>query len=113
MSMASRRPRAIVAMRRQMSAASGRMWVLSRTAWPEPKERMTSRVSWIWTRVEADGRLVEQQHVGPPQQRLREADALAVALGEFEYFAAEDVLQPACGDRAVEFGGEVRPGARA
>ena len=38
----------MMATRRQIIVTSGRMWVLNRTACASPKERITSRLSWIW-----------------------------------------------------------------
>ena len=54
-------------------------------------------------RVEACGRLIKQQHFGFAEQRLGEAHALAVALGQFVDFTIDHSLQAAGIDDAVEF----------
>ena len=51
---------------------------------------MNAQISRIWPRVEADGRLVEDQHLGLVDERLREPDALAKALREVAEQAAGD-----------------------
>ena len=44
-------------------------------------------------RVEAGGRLVEQQHVRPPEQRARDFDLLLHAVGKVVHFAAGELRQ--------------------
>src|ERR1041385_353643 len=52
--------------------------------------------------VEADRRLVEDEHRRVVDQRAREADALAVALGEAAHDARRDVGEKAFGEHALE-----------
>jgi len=50
--------------------------------------------------IEADRRLVEHQHVGIAEQRLRQADTLAVALRQVSRRPLRDVREPARGDHS-------------
>jgi len=54
--------------------------------------------------VEPGGRLVEEQHLGRAQERLGQAEALAVALRELEDLVTEHLLEPAGGGHALDLG---------
>jgi hypothetical protein len=70
----------MITTRPQVIETSGRMWVDRMIVWSPPRPLISSRVSML--RVEARGRLVEDQHVGVGQDRLGQPHALAIALGE-------------------------------
>src|SRR5262249_44919283 len=53
-------------------------------------------------RIEADGRLVEDQHGRVVHDRLRQADALPIALGEIADDSPPRLDQPAALDRAID-----------
>ena len=93
--------------RRQIASTSGRMWVESTTVCrsssaPEASARDQAADLADLDRVEADGRLVEDQHRRLVHDRLGEPDALAVALRERADHAAVHVAQAAALDRAVD-----------
>ena len=63
-------------------------------------------------RVEAGGRLVEDQHVGVVDQRLREADALPVALRQLAAQAVAPCRRCACAPSRAGRAARARPPAR-
>ena len=89
------RPRLMMMTPSHTIVTSGRMCVDRITVCCPASDLISARISVICLRVEADRRLVEDQHLGIAEERLGEAHALPVALGEL---ADEPVLH--VGDEA-------------
>ena len=81
---------------------SERMWVERTIVRLPPSVRMSGSISRIWPRVEPDGGLVEDQHRGLVDERLRQADALAIALGEVPEQAPGDRREAAGLEHALD-----------
>ena len=90
-STATTRPLLMMTTRWQVCATSGRMCVLRMIVWsPARLLDQLARLDDL-LRIEAGGRLVEDQHVGVVNERLRQADALPVALRQLAAVAVRHV----------------------
>ena len=88
------RPLLMMTTRWQVCETSGRMCVLRMMVWSPASSLISWRVSMICFGIEAGGRLVEDQHVGVVDERLRQADALPVALRQLGAEAVRHVGDP-------------------
>ena len=84
----------------QSAAASARMWVDSSTVQPSSVAQQLAHLDRL-DRIEADRRLVEHQDRRLAEQRLRQADALAVALRQLPGQPVGHAVEAAARDRLV------------
>ena len=104
-SSATTRPFEMITMREHVAATSGRMCVLRMTVCSPPSDLIRLRVSMICLRVEAAGRLVQDQHRRIAEQRLGQADALSQALGQLADLIAGAMRDARLFHRAIDLVG--------
>ena len=101
-SMATSLPWLMMMTRSQDCSTSLRMWVLRMMVWSPERCFSSSRISMICLGSRPRGGLIEDEHIGVVDDGLRQADALAVALGELADQLGADVAEGAAADDLVQ-----------